>query len=222
MDHARIVVNMTPKKRWTGVTEGEEERGGGVEINRLWNSILSQTSTFIEADGREKEDGDHEGTLRDDHEDLFWLYLFGSSDPDMRDPVRKWCACAWPELFYCRLSSALHHLYSCYSPLLYTSSFSIAMCTALYSVFSSAPPPFLSSWPVDPQTNEQDSHFLHSMQCFSPWKLFYILHPISFSQFNAILFFWNLYVLLQTSVQCTTALGDLLWRKNYFLTTKKT
>ena len=88
--------------------------------------------------------------------------------------------------------------------LLYTTSFSIAVCTALYSVFSSAPPPFLSSWPVDPQTNEQDSHFLHSMQCFPPWKLFYILHPISFSQFNAILFFWKLFMFcfkLQCNVQ---------------------
>ena len=71
---------------------------------------------------------------------------------------------------------------------------SIAMCTALYSVFSSAPPPFLPSWPVDPQTNEQDSHFLHPIQCFSPWKLFYILHRMSFSKFNAILFYWKLFM----------------------------
>ena len=87
-------------------------------------------------------------------------------------------------------------------------------------ILMGAPPPFLSSWPVDPQTNEQDSHFLHPIQCFSPWKLFYILHPYHF--LNSMQYFSIENFLCFASNFSTTTLGDLLRQKSYFLTTTKT
>ena len=84
--------------------------------------------------------------------------------------------CSTPPLLLL-FSSALDHLL-----------LSIAMCTALYSVCSSAPPPFLSSWPVDPQTNEQDSHFLHSMQSFSIFCIqYHFLNSMQYFSFENFL-----------------------------------
>ena len=80
---------------------------------------------------------------------------------------------------------------------------SIAMCTALYSVFllcTTSLSLFMACW----SSNQRTGLSFSSFKCFSPWRLFYILHPISFSQFNAILFFWKLFMFcfkLQCNVQ---------------------
>ena len=112
---SRIVVNMTPKKRWTGVTEGE---GGGVAENKPPVKLDPVTDFNFHWGRWQRKRGwrswrDFERRSRGSSNlNLFIVYIWIFRSWYERSSEEVVCFC-WPELFYCRLSSALHHLYSC-------------------------------------------------------------------------------------------------------------